>query len=206
MNWRNLLLQKKFRTELIITIILLAFILFALSHFLIYVERRRGIVLNDPVLNQFEPINLTWLIFSLIYLSLTLAVIDLTKDPKRMLFVIQAYILMIAVRIAAMYVVPLDPPQNMIALNDPFVQLFGTGKPLTKDLFFSGHTATLFLLYMGTKRILLKRIFLIFTITVGISVLLQHVHYTADVLVAPFAAYGCYSLAGYLRSELDYSL
>lgn len=206
MNWKKILLHKRFRIELVITLTLLIFILLLLSHFLLYVENRRGVILNDPILNLFNPINLTWLIFSMIYLSIILAIFDLFKEPERLMLLIQAYILMIAVRIAAMYVVPLDPPQNMIALNDPFVQFFGTGKLLTKDLFFSGHTATLFLIYLTAKHKILKTMFLVFTIAVGISVLLQHVHYTADVLVAPFAAYGCYSIAVFFRSKLTYPL
>jgi membrane-associated phospholipid phosphatase len=36
---------------------------------------------------------------------------------------------------------------------------------------------------------LLKAFFLIAAIVVGVSVLLQHVHYTIDVFVAPFFAY-----------------
>ena len=47
-----------------------------------------------------------------------------------------------------MYSLPFNPPPEMIPLNDPFVQFFGSGKLLTKDFFFSGHTATLFLLFL----------------------------------------------------------
>jgi membrane-associated phospholipid phosphatase len=91
---------------------------------------------------------------------------------------------MVLFRITAMYIVPFNPPAEMIPLSDPFVEIFGTGKLLTKDLFFSGHTATLLIFYYtaGSKR--LKNIFLICTILVAVSVLLQHVHYTVDVLGA----------------------
>ena len=206
MNWKRFLAHKKLTTEFIITIIFFGAIIFILTNFLNYVEDRQGIVLNDAVLNLFKPINLTWLIFGLIYLSLVLAIIDLTKEPERLLLAIQSYTLLIVVRIASMYVMPLNPPQNMITLTDPFVQLFETGKTLTKDLFFSGHTATLFLLYLVTKNKKLRLLFLIFTIAVGISVLLQHVHYTADVLIAPFASYGCFSIIKNLRNKLIHSL
>jgi len=47
-----------------------------------------------------------------------------------------------------MYSAPLDAPERLILLNDPFVQFIGSGEALTKDLFFSGHTATLFLLFL----------------------------------------------------------
>jgi membrane-associated phospholipid phosphatase len=82
----------------------------------------------------------------------------------------------------------------MIILNDPFVEFFGTGKTLTKDLFFSGHTATLFILFLVSKKKIIKTVFLISTIAVAISVLLQHVHYTIDVFAAVFFTYACYKL------------
>jgi len=83
----------------------------------------------------------------------------------------------------------LNPPEKMIPLNDPVVEFFGTGQLLTKDLFFSGHTATIFLLYLLADKKLLKTFFLVSAIVVGIGVLLQHVHYSIDVFVAPFFAY-----------------
>ena len=49
-----------------------------------------------------------------------------------------------------MWATPLDPPPGMIVLEDPLVQLFGgASRPLTRDLFFSGHTSTMFLLFLA---------------------------------------------------------
>jgi hypothetical protein len=168
--------------------------LFTLAHFLDAVELRQGVVLPDPLLRLFKPVNLTWLTFGLIYLSLILALFLLAKNPTRLMFAIQVYILFIIVRILAMYLVPLNPPEYMIRLNDPFVQFFGTGKLLTKDLFFSGHTATLFILFLVTQNKHFKYFFLAATVVVGIAVLIQHVHYSIDVFAAPFFTYACYRL------------
>jgi len=107
---------------------------------------------------------------------------------------LQAYGLMVLIRTIAMYLVPLEPPETLLLLNDPFVQLFGKGEILTKDLFFSGHTATLFLLFLLTKNKILKIIFLMSAVTVGIAVLLQHVHYSIDVFIAPFVAYSAFKI------------
>ncbi len=194
MKWNEFIKSKNLRIEFFITLILLAATLFLLTHFLDYVELRQGIVLPDPVLSLFNPINLTWLTFGLIYSSLILALFLLAKDPDRLMFAIQVYIIFVYVRIAAMYLVPFNPPSHMIQLNDPFVQFFGTGKLLTKDLFFSGHTATLFILFLVTKNKYFKYYFLIATIIVGFAVLLQHVHYSIDVFAAPFFTYICYRI------------
>ena len=194
MKWKDFLQNKNLRTEFIITIFILAAVLISLTNFLNFIELRQGVVLPDPLLKLFAPINLTWLIFGLIYLSLITAIIIFLKDPAHLMLVIQSYSLMIIFRIVAMYALPLNPPESMIQLNDPFVQYFGTGKLLTKDLFFSGHTATLFLLYLFAERKLLRITFLLSTILVALAVILQHVHYTIDVIAAPFFTYTSYRI------------
>ncbi len=194
MNWKEFLKEKNNQVELVVTLVFLTVVLTSLANFLNFAEKRPGIVLPDPILNLFNPIDLTWLIFALIYTSLVVAIITLIKDPKQLMFAIQVYTLMVVVRIAAMYLLPLEPPAKMIILSDPFVEFFGTGQTLTKDLFFSGHTATLFILFLVSGKKIIKIVFLISTIMVAISVLLQHVHYTIDVFAAVFFTYACYKL------------
>ena len=194
MGWREFFKYKKNKIDFAVTILWLVAILVSLTNFLNFIEQRPGVLLPDPILNLFEPINLTWIIFALIYISLIVGIATLFNDPKRLLFAIQLYTMMVAVRIVAMYLMPLDPPAKMITLNDPFVQFFGTGQTLTKDLFFSGHTATLFILFLVTNKKIIKTVFLICTIAVGVFVLLQHVHYSIDVFAAIFFTYSCYKL------------
>ena len=194
MKWKDFLREKKLKNEFIITIIILAIILFSLTNFLNFVEIRQGVVLPDPILKLFNPINLTWLTFALIYFSIITAIVIFLKEPGQLMLVIQAYSLMIIFRIAAMYALPLNPPEKMIPLNDPFVQFFGTGKLLTKDLFFSGHTATLFLLFLFTTKKIFRSLFLFCTAAIAAAVILQHVHYSIDVLAAPFFAYTSYRI------------
>jgi hypothetical protein len=106
-----------------------------------------------------------------------------------------------------MYLVPLNPPPGMIPLGDPFVEYFGTGRLLTKDLFFSGHTATIFLFYLVSDpaRRGLKIIFLICTVLVAVFVLLQHVHYTIDVASAPFFTFSAYKITLKLSGMSNHS-
>lgn len=200
MNWKEFLKVKRYQVEFIITLLVLSIILTALTNFLNFVEARHGVVLPDPVLNFFNPTDLTWLTFALIYISIVVGIATLAKDPTRLLFTIQLYILMVAVRILAMYLLPLDPPAKIIVLKDPLVESFRTGQTLTKDLFFSGHTATLFILFLTSEKKTIKQIFLISTILVAFSVLLQHVHYTIDVVAAPFFTYACYKLLKKIKS------
>ena len=199
MSWKEFLKSKKNKTELVVTLILLAVVLASLANFLNFVEARQGVVLPDPILNLFNPIDLTWLIFALIYLSLIAAIAALLNNPKQLMFAIQLYVLMVVLRIIAMYLMPLEPPLKMITLNDPLVEFFGTGQTLTKDFFFSGHTVILFILFLVSEKKVFKIIFLLSTIAVAITVLLQHVHYTIDVFAAIFFTYACYKLIIKLR-------
>lgn len=191
-NWKEFFSLKRNRYEFYFSALFIAAVLFSLTSFLNYVELRQGVILNDPLLKLFTPVNLTWLIFGLIYISLAAGVISFIPRPEKLLFALQVYSVMVIFRIAAMFLLPLDPPAGTLILLDPFVEFFGTGKTLTKDLFFSGHTATLFMLYLVSEKKILKNIFLISTIFVGISVLLQHIHYVIDVFAAPFFAYTAY--------------
>jgi hypothetical protein len=207
MNWSNFLRNRYFRNELIISVIVLALTLTNLAKFLNYVELRNGIMLPDPLLKLFNSVNLTWLTFILIYLSIIIILSSLSTKPKKLIFAVQCYTVLIIIRIFMMYLVPLNPPEGMISLNDPFVQFFGTGKLLTKDLFFSGHTATIFLFYLVSDKRLYKAFFLTATILVSTSVLLQHVHYSIDVASAPFFSYTSYRLIYLLHSrKVKYSL
>jgi membrane-associated phospholipid phosphatase len=147
------------------------------------------------VLALLVPRDLTWLTFSLIYLGLAFGVARLATDPRSLVVALQAYVVMVLFRIAAMWATPLEAPPGMIPLHDPLVRLFGPGKLLTKDLFFSGHTSTLFLLFLAVPGRRSKGLFLFCTAAVGVSVLVQHVHYTVDVLVAPLFAWASFRIA-----------
>ena len=192
---------KEVQFKLLVSIIFLAAALYLCSAFLGFVEAREGFSFNDPVLNLFNPVDLTWLIFSAIYLSLFTGIIILVRNPVRLTLAIQAYTVLILVRMIAMYSLPFDPPSSMIPLKDPFVQLFGTGKLLTRDLFFSGHTATLFLLFLVVDKKPYKQLFLFLTVLVAVSVILQHVHYFIDVLAAPFFTFGCFIIVKSIREK-----
>jgi len=201
MSWKTFFQNSKSRTEFILTIVVLIVVIITFSRFLVFVEDRMGVVLNDPLLYLFNPIDLTWITFSLIYISLILFLANNIKDPNKIMFALQTYSLMVLFRGIAMYLTPFNAPDSILVLNDPFVQFFGKGDILTKDLFFSGHTGTLFLLFLLADNKKFKAVFLAATILVGLAVLLQHVHYSIDVFVAPFIAYGSYRIVKNFHSR-----
>lgn len=197
-SWQKVLHNRHFTLQFIISGTALSLLLYILPRFLLFVESRKGMELSDPVLALFTPINLTWLIFIIIYSSLITALVYLVQNPVQLLKGIQFYAVMVFVRMISMYILPLEPPAAMIALKDPFVEFFSSGSTLTKDLFFSGHTATMLIFYFVSKNRHLRFFFLLCTIIIAVSVILQHVHYTIDVLAAVFFSFAIYKFLEYV--------
>ncbi|MBI5471883.1 MAG: phosphatase PAP2 family protein [Ignavibacteriae bacterium] len=193
--WKAELAESRFRVQAVLSILALILTLSFFTKFLIWVEARPGVTLADPILRMITPVDLTWLTFGLIYVAVLVAIATLFNKPRDLLLAIQSYTIMVWARGAMMYLVPLNPPEGLIVLQDPLVQFFGDGNAPTKDLFFSGHTSTMFILLLVTRQRKLKAMFLLFTLVVALAVVWQHVHYVIDVAGAPFVAYGCYRLA-----------
>jgi len=171
-----------------------------MARFLAWVERRPGVLMPDAVLALIPPRDVTWITFALIYAGILTAVAVLVPYPRRLMLGLQSYVVLVVLRMAVMAVTPLEAPPGMIVLRDPLVQVLGTGEPLTKDLFFSGHTSTMFLLSLVAPGRRSRSFFLVCTVVVGACVLWQHVHYTVDVLAAPLFAYAAYALVSRLHA------
>lgn len=200
--WRSKLNDGNYRARLLYTLLFFLIVLRMVTWYLIYNESREGAVLNDPVLNAFSPVDLNIPIFLLIYLSIIAGLTSLAYRPNWLLVALQTYSLTMIFRMVMMYVTPLEVPEGLIVLEDPIVFFIGTGgMTITKDLFFSGHTSTIFILFITAQNKKLKYILLAATILVGLFVMLQKVHYTVDVLVAPFVAYGAYRMVALLNRK-----
>jgi hypothetical protein len=194
-SWSEALRSRRFLLLTVCTAVFLVAALLSLNNYLQFNERRVGVVLADPVLARLPAIELSWLIFALLYGSLTTTVVSLARSPRPLLIALQAYALLALIRICMMYTIPLEAPTGMIMLVDPLVRVFGSGDNWARDLFFSGHTSTTFLCALSVRARPLKLACLAACACVGVLVLLQHVHYTIDVLVAPFVAFGSQRLA-----------
>jgi len=187
--WREAWTDTPLRVQMVTAPLLLWLVLRELSRFLVWVEHRPGARLDDPILALVSPRDATWFVFGLIYVAILLALADVWRRPRALVVGVQAYLLMIVLRMAAMYVTALDPPADMIAMTDPLIERVATGTLLTRDLFFSGHTSTVFLMFLVARDPRFKPVLLLCAAGVAAGVLLQHVHYTVDVLVAPLFAF-----------------
>jgi membrane-associated phospholipid phosphatase len=119
------------------------------------------------------------------------------RVPQLFLTFLWAYIFLSVFRMLTITLVPLDPPAGLIALADPISNFFYgySTKFVTHDLFFSGHTSTVFLLYLCGVNRTDRYLALLATVLVAFLLLLQHVHYTIDVLGGLAFAWISYRLA-----------
>ncbi len=193
--------SKKMRIQVFIAFLVLVASLALFERFVVYVEARPGTVIFDPVLALFNPIDVSMPTFILIYACTLYALYIFSFQPKKVILVFLAYVFFILFRAGAMYVTVLDPPTTIIPLSDPLVELFGSDKTLTKDLFFSGHVGLLSIFYFCSEETKNKVIFFIAASLVAVFVLLQHVHYTVDVLCAPFFSYACCRIVHFLDNR-----
>jgi len=155
--------------------------------FLVFHEAKvdlNGWVFNDPFFQFLPRINCSFAIFSLTYGALILYCI---LERKKRLFLTKlnlSYALLLIVRMITLTVIPLKEPESLIYLQDPFLNNLVYSGEIDADLFFSGHTALLFIFFSISK----KWIFAVLTILMGILLMVQRVHYSIDVFAAiPFA-------------------
>ena len=203
LSWSDALRSRRFKLLSLGTFVGLIAALLTLNRYLLFNERRTGVRLADPILAGLPTWDLSWLIFLLLYGTLIATVVHLARQPRPLLIALQAYGLLAIVRICMMYSIPLEAPQGMIMLVDPLVRLFGDGGGnWAKDLFFSGHTSTTFLCAVSVRSRALQIACTLACASVAARVLLQHVHYTVDVLVAPCVAFTVQRAARYLTGRV----
>ena len=92
----------------------------------------------------------------------------------------------------------------LLAILNPFQAVWGNaaGVYLTKDLFFSGHIATTFLLYLFSRRFgKASRVFLGLNLATLAVVLFAHLHYSIDIIGAYFITYGVYRASARLATR-----
>lgn len=184
-NWQS----SDYRKKCITGLILISFILLCLPFFYQAIEQRNGISFNDYLLAWLPAYDLSIFIFITIWSMTILTFSRFKQDPNLFLTFLWGFILINLSRFVSIGLIPLDAPRDLIPIHDPISNQFYGPKFITKDLFFSGHTAAMFLMFLCLKKRTDKILALTATIFIGIAVLLQHVHYTLDVIMAPVITY-----------------
>jgi len=200
-NWTETWNSRYKRYQMIIGTVIIAAIIYSLPFFFAHIQKRKGAVLNDWLLAHIPPHDVSVYIFGLIGAMALLILLRAIKNPSIYITWCWAMIFVYIVRFVTLSLVALDPPSGLVPLIDPINSFFSGNTVITKDLFFSGHTATMVMIYLCLEKRTDKIIALIAAFVVACLLLVQHVHYTIDVLAAPVVVYPCYRLTRYLLNK-----
>ncbi len=173
-------------------------ITFMLPPFFNLIQKRNGPVLNDWVLAAIPPHNVSVAIFAVIWGMGFYALYRAMEKPTIYITYLWTFIFITILRVLAISLIPLNPPPGLIVLTDPLTAVFYGRSTITKDLFFSGHTSILFLLILCLEKKSDKILATVATIIVACLLLVQHVHYTIDVIAAPIIIYPVHRVVKYL--------
>jgi len=193
-SWSEAWQEPRFRNKTIIALILVAIILILLPTFFAFIEKREGMVLQDFVLERLPASDVSIPTFIIIWSVVLLVFYRIYQNPSIFLVVAYGFILMCIARVLTISLLPLNPPPGLITLKDPIANIAYGGKGIfiTKDLFYSGHTGNMFLFFLCLQAKWDKIIALAASFMVGILVLIQHIHYSVDVIAAFIFTYFLY--------------
>jgi len=172
-----------------------------------YLERPTSTYVGDLLLDNLPVVNLNFIIIEGVLLAIVIgAMFVIVFHPRYILFSLKALAIFIAVRAlftslthVGIYPGSIDPG---VGLFDGIYLYFN----FQTGFFFSGHTGMPFLMALiFWKKPLIRNAFLLLSLMFAIAVLFGHIHYSIDVLAAPFMAYGIFKIAQYLFKR-DYEL
>lgn len=193
-SWSKAWQERRFRNKTFIALILVAIVLTLLPTFFAFIEKREGIVLQDFVLDAIPAMDVSIPTFIIIWSVVLLVFYRIYQNPRLFLVVAYGFILMCILRVLTISILPLNPPAGLIVLKDPIANIAygGNGIFITKDLFYSGHTGNMFLFFLCLERKWDKIFALTASFLVGILVMIQHIHYSIDVITAFIFTYFIY--------------
>ena len=193
-SWSEAWQLQSFRNKTFVALALVAIILFLLPSFFAFIEKREGMVLQDFVLERLPATDVSIPTFFIIWSVVLLVFYRIYQNPSIFLVVAYGFILMCIARVLTISLLPLNPPPGLITLKDPIANIAYGGKGIfiTKDLFYSGHTGNMFLFFLCLQAKWDKIIALAASFMVGILVLIQHIHYSVDVIAAFIFTYFLY--------------
>ena len=158
--------------------------LFLFNQFLAHQQSCECIPIVDSLQQSLSPRNFSIILSPLTYLPVILFLIFSLKKPQRLNFFAVAYILIICTRMFTIYFYPFCEPTGAIRLEDGILNtIFYPNGYCALDLFYSGHTATIFMLGLISPKPY-RTILIVLSLVVGTLLVIQRVHYSIDVIVA----------------------
>lgn len=191
-RWGQAWVEPWFKEKLLLGLSCFVTLLSVFPIFYQHIEKRNGFVNHDLILDLLPAYDVSMPIFIITWFIAILMIIRSIQNPTIFITFLYGFIILNLARFVSISLIHFNPPPDLIPITDPISNIFYGDSYVTKDLFFSGHTATQFLCFLCLQKNTHKLYALIATIIMGMLVLIQHVHYTVDVVSAPVFAYLCY--------------
>jgi len=195
--WKEFLSNTSYVTKLVTAVVILVSGAWQFPDYFRNIQKRTGTDLNDFVLANIPYFDVSPYIFAIIYGLLIYTILQVLIKPQLFLLFALTFLIETVFRMTTIYFFPLNPPSDLVLLHDTFAQIliYGDTEPITKDLFFSGHTATMVMICLFVEGKKEKIITIISTFALASLLLIQHVHYTVDLIGALFFTYLSYIIA-----------
>jgi hypothetical protein len=179
----------------------------ATEYALSYAERPTSVYVGDIVLDNLPVIDLSFIIIELALFAIVIGTsFVIFYRPRYILFTIKAIALFIAIRALFMSLTHMGIYPGHIGPGSGYFDFIYSYFNMQTGFFFSGHTGMPFLMaliFWDKKQE--RALFLLLSIVFAVAVLFTRIHYSIDVLAAPFMAYGIFKIAKYLFLR-DYKL
>lgn len=206
-TWKSLWKLNYFKIHFFLSLLIFTAVIHFSCLYLSIWETREGTHIIDPLLSRISPRNFSGIIFGIVHSALLITIILKLNNPKGLLKAFQAYSLLLLIRTVIIYLLPLEPPKGMIYLEDPITGFFlNSVNVVTKDLFFSGHISAMCLFIYFTDNKIWKKYLTLVTPILAVLILWQHVHYTMDIIAAPFFAYISCKAIDKLNESWEYGI
>jgi len=193
--WIAHLSHRRFQLLAISSIIFVSFCIRHITHVLAKINDYSGPVLYDPIHEVLPtPVDLSTFIFFLTYSAVFVVFIDaFLKSPIQIVRFGFAIGIMKLLRSFTMVTFPLAPPKDIVPLVDPIVNAMTPNNIVAlQDLFFSGHTATMVILFFIAVGPRVKNMMRVLIVVVPLLILYMRVHYTIDVIAGAAVGVGVY--------------
>jgi PAP2 superfamily C-terminal len=195
MTWRLVIRSRRYRWAMVFCLGMISLMVFYMPTFYEkIIQPKPGLIFDDVILNALTPFNFSLPIFLILYLTLIHTVYSSIKNPDIIVVGMTTYCAVNLIRMGTMHTLTLEPPPGMILLVDPIATfLVYPDSGFAKDLFFSGHVSSMMAMVLVEPNKKIKMAKILGTVVVGVFLAWQHVHYTLDLVVAPFVTYAVFT-------------
>ena len=204
--WKSLQNKRTYGTFFLIGLVFFLSSLYITITYVPTFETRDGFVPYDPFMTYLPAIDVSFYIFFILYGTIAFGAIYFIQQPRMMLMFMFSFGFMYWIRALCITLVPFNEPDLLIPLTDPLIERLGIYQTFIKrDLFFSGHLASVMIPWLILRKTKYQLVLLLSSIAIGILVMLQHIHYSYDVIGAVIFSYFSVILADKLLQRFIFN-